>query len=86
MSEPWDLSNYVNDKGNLIEHSSAGGYPILYIDTWGDVICPKCANKYKNCEDWENRPVYGEVYFEGPRLECSQCNRVIEPAYEDDGE
>lgn len=57
-----------------------GGYPLIYLDANGDILCPACTSR----EDEYNAPtVSGEVYWEGPDLCCFDCNAIIESAYGD---
>lgn len=55
------------------------------LDKWGDIICPKCANKKDSDPDTEpeNLPTYGEVYYEGPDMECVWCGKRIESVHGD---
>lgn len=80
-----NLKQFRNEDNKLIEWAWPGGYQVLYVDEWGDIVCPECANKKDADPDTEpkNKPVYGEVYYEGPDFECVWCNKRIESAYGD---
>jgi hypothetical protein len=65
-----------------------GGYPIIYVCATGDVLCARCATKQMKTE-WIREPRAGylpvayDVYYEGPILQCADCNEDIESAYGD---
>lgn len=60
--------------------SQSMGYPIMYITKNNDVVCAECANSYTNDTD----PVSeSDIYWEGPSLQCEECNKQIESAYGD---
>lgn len=69
--------------GELPAHAFPGGYPMFYIDTDNNVLCPTCANKaLKDPED------YGLVYaysinYEDGHLHCDTCSGIIEAAYDE---
>lgn len=57
-----------------------GGYPILYLDKDCEPLCADCATK----SDWSDAEVIAaDVYWEGPTLQCANCNCEIESAYGD---
>jgi len=79
------LKQFRNEDGKLIEWAWPGGYPIIYISRHGDILCPACSNKDL---DYMDQAVAGEVYYEGPVFECTECNTRLESAYgdpDDDG-
>ena len=62
-----------------------GGYQMVYITRDGLNICPACANSDHGSED---PVVAGDVYWEGPDLECEDtagdgCIGTIPSAYGD---
>lgn len=74
--------------GNLISYTLLGGYPVLYVDRNGDVVCPDCANLFESDPEWrheweDNRPWIQFVHYEGPAEHCSHCNAEVESAYGD---
>jgi hypothetical protein len=84
--------------GELPHFAWPGGYTILYVTGDGRVVCPKCANlpEFYCNEDLHSKPkfpdemnhvVAGDVYYEGPTVQCDNCNAEIESSYGDtDGE
>ena len=53
----------------------SGPYPLIFVCSNGNVICQDCANNSKqNCFD-------GDIYHEGPDLECDECGTMIPSAY-----
>lgn len=59
------------------ECTLAGGYPIIYFDSLGDIACGSCASR-EGLEAGRNR-----IYWEGPKIECDYCFKDIESAYGD---
>ena len=66
--------------GKLPAFAWPGGYPIIYFTRDGLTICPDCAN---SVSDDSQAPVSGDVYWEGPTIECDDCGNDIESAYGD---
>lgn len=57
-----------------------GAYPLIFVLNDGSVICQDCANKSKKmCFE-------GDIYYEGPTIECDECSDDIESAYGDPDE
>lgn len=54
-----------------------GCYPMFYIDAECGELCPDCANKLRD------QVVDGDVFWEGPAMNCQECGRMIESAYGD---
>ena len=57
-----------------------GMYPLILIPTDGKVICQDCANKSKQ------KCFEGDIYYEGPDIECDECGQIIQSAYDDPDE
>jgi hypothetical protein len=87
-----NLNQCKGDNGKLIEWAWPGGYPITYICADGGTVCPECAQKYldkaANLQEddflykWEV-VIGGDIYHEGPTIQCEECNTLIESAYGD---
>lgn len=73
--------------GKLPAIAWPGGYPIIYVDGQGSLICADCATKSLDDKDEVEgfKPEAFDIYYEGPALNCDQCNTVIESAYGDPG-
>ena len=57
-----------------------GPYPLILIPQDGEVICQDCANKLKQ------KCFEGDIYYEGPDIECDECGTMIQSAYGDQDE
>lgn len=82
----FDLKRFIDEDDNqLISYGWPGGYPIIYIDGFNSVICPNCANKFRNDPETDEKykPVAGDVFYEGSTEFCAECNIEIESAYGD---
>jgi len=57
-----------------------GAYPLIFVTKDGSVICQDCVNKSKEecCE--------GDIYYEGPDIECDECGQMIHSAYGEPGD
>ena len=82
------------ENGKLAAYAWPGGYPILYVTSDGDVLCPECANGGNgSLARTENDPddcpndgwhiVGCDVHWEGPSEVCCHCGAEIESAYGD---
>ena len=60
-----------------------GGYPMLYLDRGGEVLCPECATDTLDDEDEMFPAMTWLVYYEGAPQQCAACNKVVESAYGD---
>ena len=70
-----------NDKRELPAYAWPGGYPLVYVDADGNLLCPDCANKP---EDEYGAPIVdGFIHYEGPSMFCDDCYKEIESAYGD---
>ena len=72
--------------GKLESYAWPGGYPILYFDSDGEVLCPSCANRIEANNSIEDafcglRPVEYFIHYEGPPEICAECNNLTESAY-----
>lgn len=63
----------------LPSYTFPGGYPLFYTTSFGNILCPTCANKIIN-DDYEDIVNY-DVNLEDDSLYCSHCSKIIEPAY-----
>lgn len=57
-----------------------GGYPVIYYDHEGSVLCPDCAKAEYIAE---GTPFVGDIYYEGPDEQCCNCNSALPSAYGD---
>jgi hypothetical protein len=71
--------------GELPSFAWPGGYPLMYFDIEGEVMCAECATEsLLDKEELPNfKPVDYNIYWEGPPIYCSECNAEIESAYGD---
>lgn len=69
--------------GTLPAFAWPGGYPLIYITADGSTICPDCANWEGETWNPEQAAIAGDVYWEGPTIQCEDCNADIESAYGD---
>lgn len=70
------VSNLLREDGTLPCFTEVGCYNLTYLDVFGAVICPDCANKSEDVKG-------GFVYWEGPSLQCDECGAEIESEYGD---
>ena len=56
-----------------------GGYPLYYMNTWSEILCPDCANNQDNHQD--PMVIVSDVHWEGEPLICNCCGALIESAY-----
>jgi hypothetical protein len=66
-----------------------GGYPILYVLSDGETLCPKCANREivriddsissQSSDGW--RMVGFDINYEDLNCYCCHCNERIQSAY-----
>jgi hypothetical protein len=71
MQLPERLSNNV-----LPDYEWPSGYPILYLDIFGDTLCAECATKNSDTYTYF-------VHYEGPAEECAECGELVASAYGD---
>lgn len=64
-------------KNQLIGHSSAGGYAIIYHDNQSNVYCAPCATEEGLVES------NGFIHWEGSSFHCEGCNTELESEYGD---
>ena len=81
------IKEYEDEDGKLIAWAWPGGYPVIYVNRQGDMLCPTCAQK--NLDELPKTdheyPTGVDIYYEGPPLECL-CGKFIESAYGDPDE
>ena len=76
---PW-LKPYVGTDGTLASYAWPGGYPLMYLDADGMLLCPDCANK--DPDEWYTRPIADVgVHWEGPPEQCEDCGQLVASAY-----
>lgn len=72
---PTDFSR--NSWPGLPEFGWPGGYPLLYTDVDGAILCAKCASKANISQE-----VTGWfIHYEGEPEQCEDCNKFIESAH-----
>lgn len=76
------------EEGKLPEFAWPGGYPIIYLDHDNSTLCSNCAtNSLNDPDEVESfRPCAFQIYWEGPSVFCTNCNKEIESAYGDPSE
>ena len=73
--------DYVKDL--VPSFSSIGGYAIIYL-TKDKVICPDCVNGHNDFTDEDKAEIIRhDVYWEGPTIQCDNCNCDLESEYGD---
>lgn len=77
------LDGWRDEQGKLPAYAWPGGYPLIYLDKRDRVMCPACANLPKHERSNCGNPIGGDVYWEGPELECDECGEMIQSAYGD---
>lgn len=68
-------------------YSSVGSYPLLYLDTRDNVLCPACveADLEVACDPEDpGRIVACSANWEDASLYCDSCSERIESAYAED--
>lgn len=66
-----------SDAGKLPTYAWPGGYPMFYLDSENNVLCPDCSNA-----DGYDAPVVAyDVNYEDKSLYCDDCSKQIESAY-----
>ena len=83
------LASLKDKDGKYIRYTSVGCYTIIYLLADGEVCCPDCINAgvvREDHDDKELRLIDGDVYWEGPVLECACCGNKIESSYGDPDE
>lgn len=73
-----NLAEMRDHNGQLPAHVWPGGYQMIYITKDGQVVCPACANAER-----DDPPIAGDVFWEGPAIECDDCGKRIESSYGD---
>jgi hypothetical protein len=78
ISKDFDLSGYIRDDGTLRSYTLIGCYPIFYLDSDNNCLCPKCASEN---DDFTEPLVAADCNWEDPDLYCDHCSERIESAY-----
>lgn len=68
-----------DNTGKLPSYAWSGGYPFVYYDKVGNVLCPSCANKEV---DQSQEVIAADINYEDVELFCDDCSKRIEAAYE----
>lgn len=68
------LKMYVQSDGTLSACAWPGGYPLFYIDTCSNVLCPSCASRET---DPSQEPIAADINWE----DAHDCGKRIESAY-----
>lgn len=63
--------------------SQQEGYPVIYLDKEGNVLCASCATDELKGTDPSRVPVVYDTFWEGPNEHCEGCNCEIGSAYGD---
>jgi hypothetical protein len=66
--------------GSLDAYVWPGGYPVYYLDSENNVLCPICAAK----EGYGSPIAAWSVNWEDAELTCDDCLKRIESAYAED--
>ena len=69
-----------NAAGELPAFAWPGGYSIFYLDHGGNVLCADCATASLRYND-DQTASDADVYWEGPTINCEECNAPIDSAY-----
>lgn len=81
-----EITELINDKGEVPHCSSVGGYGITYIGRdHDDILCADCVNGWNEHGIVDN-VTGGFVYWEGVMTYCDGCNCEIESEYGDPSE
>lgn len=76
-----NVDDLRNDDGTLPAYVWPGGYPLMYLTTFNNSLCPDCANSWQ--DDEIETIVYGYIWWEGPAKYCDHCRGEVESAYGD---
>jgi hypothetical protein len=71
-------------KGKVRSHSYVGGYPIFYVTTDNEVLCPRCVGEnLDECCDPDSHMLVTThaANWNDADLSCNECSRRIESAY-----
>jgi len=81
-----NLNELKDSAGKYPSYAWPGGYPLFYVTSDGDLICPKCVNDSKNAfhtdgeKDSWTLAAY-DINYEDASLYCDVCCQRIESAY-----
>ena len=71
----------LDDDGELPAFAWPGGYPLFYLDSENNVLCPKCAN---DNDEYSAQLIDCDANWEDPLLYCDHCSERIPSAYAED--
>lgn len=77
---------FINSLRDLTQDNSLpsfawpGGYPLFYLDSDINILCPKCANRN---DEFTCMLIDAEINWEDNSLFCDHCSSRIESAYAD---
>jgi hypothetical protein len=86
------VHEFFRSLANNGRYTSLGCYPLFYLMSDGEVLCPPCAyaerfqigRAIRDKANWTGWRVIGhDVYWEGPPTPCAHCGEDIESAYGD---
>lgn len=66
--------------GKLPAYAWPGGYPVLYLDRDGCVLCPDCANAQPR-DDSSSAVTDWFIHYEGSSMICDECGATVDSAY-----
>lgn len=74
---------YEENKNSLPAYAWPGGYPIYYVTSYNNIVCPECANKMIK-DEYEDITDY-DINWEDNKMFC-EGGCKIESAYGEDNE
>lgn len=85
----WERQGLPRERdGSLSPYAWPGGYPIFYLNSKDEALCPACANvgeQERDPDAWpDDRPVIAGINYEDPSLDCERCGERIPSAYAED--
>lgn len=75
---PTIRASYLLEDGQLARWVWPGGYPLVYLDSQNNVLCPPCAS---DNDEYDAMIVAAEINWEDTALHCDHCSNQIEAAY-----
>ena len=76
-----EMKTYLDDTGTLPAYAWPGGYPLYYLDSENNALCPPCAN---DNDDYSAPIAAGGINWADPAMYCDHCSKRIESAYAED--
>lgn len=88
------LNSNGDELKETVFYAWPGGYPVYYISSDEEILCPTCADKaYRNSKSLDDQHIIdidrsytAAVHYEGADIICDECNAGIESAYGDPDE